>query len=543
VCILYIDSKFNDIDDQSDDLITNLQEKFNHSMATKETAYLHTNSSLLTRESLQWDPRVSTALNTLWYAFDINHDGAIDAEEYVELHKKMWRCYINSLEGWTEAISKADWERDRAGFGTLNYSRFRKCFFEMTDVHTDTMDVDEYCSFLDAVLEKLGVAHLKDEAAAELRSKRRQSVAYAAQHQAIANEKAAKAKRMVELAENQAKLQRQLAKEAGLAEFQPRDTAMRMKAYGKHATGITMTPAMRKVKREQGRLKAKSKAQQIWLQKLKLGRGGGASVSMSTSGSSRVGGMKVPPLSGFGRSNSNSRCIDSSRGSTCSKGSRNTGRGRSRPSSATSVLSAVSSASSYASSHASYASHASSLLMIPGAHSQRQMQMQMKMQRQRRTHDTGTIPAPCASLPPVAGKLGMKMSMNANAKVNAQHPQHMQHMQHMQCRKGLKLERPGLTGVWSQMQTRATTAQNTSMSMSMSLPRNAMRSRKPRPPSGRLGASNSKTMNSISNSDSRALPAPTVKVKVSVRKCAPRQVGSEATADRPVFPRLLKGGL
>jgi hypothetical protein len=105
---------------------------------------------------MQWDPKVSSALNTLWYHFDLNKDGSIDEAEYMVLHKKLWKGYMHmhNLDKWSKAAAKVDWQRDCEGLGCLNYVRFRKCFFEMTDRHTESINPEDYHAFLDDLLTK-----------------------------------------------------------------------------------------------------------------------------------------------------------------------------------------------------------------------------------------------------------------------------------------------------------------------------------------------------------------------------------------------------
>ena len=99
----------------------------------------YTPKALMMRESLQWDKNVTRAIDTLWYVTDIDKNGGIDKvssvclipemphtieiqAEYASLHKQMHKAlHSKSASKWTPEMCEADWQRDRQGYGHLNY--------------------------------------------------------------------------------------------------------------------------------------------------------------------------------------------------------------------------------------------------------------------------------------------------------------------------------------------------------------------------------------------------------------------------------------
>ena len=83
------------------------------------------------RAAMRNHPRVAAALNRWWDATDLDGNGAIDREEYIELGKALYRVMIadgNEAEAYKSAV--ADWEEDSNGGTEMDGECFKQAIFQ-----------------------------------------------------------------------------------------------------------------------------------------------------------------------------------------------------------------------------------------------------------------------------------------------------------------------------------------------------------------------------------------------------------------------------
>ena len=83
------------------------------------------------RAAMRNHPRVSAALNKWWNATDLDGNGAIDRDEYIELGKALYRVMIadgNEAEAYKSAV--ADWEEDCNGETVMDSDHFKQAIFQ-----------------------------------------------------------------------------------------------------------------------------------------------------------------------------------------------------------------------------------------------------------------------------------------------------------------------------------------------------------------------------------------------------------------------------
>jgi hypothetical protein len=148
--------------------------KYNSAQAHEDNQ-MYTASNLLRRESLQFDGRIMGSLQIIWDAFDEDHQYGITVDEYLTMHKAMFRaCYQplseedkedededesvwddGGIKGWSKVLATLDWDKDREGHGCLNFERFKRCWFEMADRFTNGVSASEYAEFLEKMIRRM----------------------------------------------------------------------------------------------------------------------------------------------------------------------------------------------------------------------------------------------------------------------------------------------------------------------------------------------------------------------------------------------------
>jgi hypothetical protein len=138
-------------------LMEQLAVKYNSASAHEDNE-MYTVPNLLRRESLQFDGKIMGCLQVIWDVFDEDRQYGITVDEYLTMHKAMFRaCYDDSngdgdedennedededetvwddggSKGWSEKLARGDWDKDREGHGCLNFERFKRCWFQMAD--------------------------------------------------------------------------------------------------------------------------------------------------------------------------------------------------------------------------------------------------------------------------------------------------------------------------------------------------------------------------------------------------------------------------
>ena len=113
------------------------------------------------RAALRHDAAVASALQEWWACTDLDGNGAIDRDEYIELGKALYRVMIadgNEVEAYKSAVS--DWEDDSKGASEMDGEAFKTAIFELADLWTNTLDAAEYVTFLRDLLVKMRAAGL-----------------------------------------------------------------------------------------------------------------------------------------------------------------------------------------------------------------------------------------------------------------------------------------------------------------------------------------------------------------------------------------------
>jgi guanylate kinase len=156
---------------------------------------MYTDKALLMRESLKFDPRIVSVLEQIWEAADHDHSGAVSKDEYFVMSLKLNRVFNESEDDREEgdvriedsvfeegdalnlkvtadqgaggetlqrqeaeavalALAQAseDWKRDSFGADTMDRTMFFQAWFELADIWTEVIDVEEYASFLRIIL-------------------------------------------------------------------------------------------------------------------------------------------------------------------------------------------------------------------------------------------------------------------------------------------------------------------------------------------------------------------------------------------------------
>jgi hypothetical protein len=121
-----------------------------------ENPEMYTNAAILTREALRFDPGILGLLDILWDVTDDNRNGTVQKEEYVTMSTKLFYV-VTGDDDQEEARVTAleEWEHDHFGYGFLNKQRFRQSWFQLTDLWTDGLSVEEYMKFLEDIIECL----------------------------------------------------------------------------------------------------------------------------------------------------------------------------------------------------------------------------------------------------------------------------------------------------------------------------------------------------------------------------------------------------
>ena len=124
----------------------------------------YTNKGLMQRESLRYDPAILAILDQFWRVSDGDGSGKVDREEYITMSVKLYYVVVGSKDDDEEddahATAEEEWEHDCLGYTFLDKARFKQAWFQLADMWTETVDPDEYATFLADVL---GCLTYKDE--------------------------------------------------------------------------------------------------------------------------------------------------------------------------------------------------------------------------------------------------------------------------------------------------------------------------------------------------------------------------------------------
>lgn len=135
---------------------------------------LYTMQALSQRDALRHLPRVVEALEAAWvavreacatssvYQVEPRHE-ALDYYAYIRMSRKLYlACYAEegasdiSPRDFQESAA-VEWRVDSGGSGFLNLAAFLQSWFELADVHTESMDGEEYAAFIEKMTAALTV--------------------------------------------------------------------------------------------------------------------------------------------------------------------------------------------------------------------------------------------------------------------------------------------------------------------------------------------------------------------------------------------------
>ena len=119
--------------------------------------------NLLLRESMRFDPQILKNIDEFWKLVDVDGNGEIDLNEYIELSlhlqqnmlmhenkKSKKNVKFNEAEGI--ATAKKEWQMDSQGMQHLDYHRFQLCFFQIADAWSKSSTAAAYTKVLSDLL-------------------------------------------------------------------------------------------------------------------------------------------------------------------------------------------------------------------------------------------------------------------------------------------------------------------------------------------------------------------------------------------------------
>eukprot|EP00741_Cyanophora_paradoxa_P003373 tig00000692_g3278.t1 len=115
---------------------------------------LLSDAALVRREKLKFDPGIISLQTEFWRACDANHDGKINKEEYISLSMLFYRALHKKWDPKRALeCAQEDWEFDRRGRTTLGLEEFRLALFQLVDLWTEGVDLEEYDGMLTRLLD------------------------------------------------------------------------------------------------------------------------------------------------------------------------------------------------------------------------------------------------------------------------------------------------------------------------------------------------------------------------------------------------------
>ena len=118
---------------------------------------METELALAQRSSLRTHPAVQDALRRLGNAaFERDGEGLVSQAEYTRVHARMSQVLAPSMSEAEAAEAAAkEWVNDSGGQDRIDDSRINEALFQLVDLWCQTMQPEEYLSFLEALRFKL----------------------------------------------------------------------------------------------------------------------------------------------------------------------------------------------------------------------------------------------------------------------------------------------------------------------------------------------------------------------------------------------------
>ncbi len=113
---------------------------------------MYTPDAITARKKLKHNPRIIAAMDEFWDCYAKDASGRISWDEYRNVYLKMCKALNTAQNGFdreeSERLAKIDFDRDTKGYETLNRAMIRNSLFELADLWTRTIEVDDYVGFL-----------------------------------------------------------------------------------------------------------------------------------------------------------------------------------------------------------------------------------------------------------------------------------------------------------------------------------------------------------------------------------------------------------
>ncbi len=142
------------------DLYDTLRDRYDPEHAESPLDPLYSFGALCKRESLLFDPDVRATLDEIWFITDADNSGSVDYPEYEKMHESMsiavyGPAYLKKPEKIRRKLCLQDWNLDRDGANSLDYSRFTMCWFQLADQFTERIVAKDYVDYLRSMFFKM----------------------------------------------------------------------------------------------------------------------------------------------------------------------------------------------------------------------------------------------------------------------------------------------------------------------------------------------------------------------------------------------------
>mmetsp|Transcript_19397 Transcript_19397/g.34635 ORF Transcript_19397/g.34635 Transcript_19397/m.34635 type:complete len:214 (+) Transcript_19397:183-824(+) len=118
---------------------------------------MYTKKALAQREALSENPNVTKSIQRIWNAIP-KHNGTLDQKHYMMFFMRVCKLLNPDMDFDTAARTvQSDFERDTKGnaLKCLDESSFQKAMFELVDIWTLDISVEEYVTFLELLLDRM----------------------------------------------------------------------------------------------------------------------------------------------------------------------------------------------------------------------------------------------------------------------------------------------------------------------------------------------------------------------------------------------------
>ena len=122
----------------------------------------YSDSALAIRQALRDDPLVADALDSAWLAISgAAGRSTLTREAYATMNRKLYLALKAEDRDLEIDVNdclvslKDDWKEDAQGRQTIDEAGFKKCFFQLADTMTDSVDAGEYAAWVSKTVGKI----------------------------------------------------------------------------------------------------------------------------------------------------------------------------------------------------------------------------------------------------------------------------------------------------------------------------------------------------------------------------------------------------